>query len=211
MKIFEIINIDSILGETMATDKLTQAVLDKRKEQFLDYVLAMLHRLVTSKGDQRSLGSYAFDIAKSVQGVSGKELERLYIEKYGVSENNNDTEITQAMLNKLESYLDQIFKNVGIDVEFTRHFLDRVNDSRNKQQITLKELALLFKDAYLKYGKKIAQMGPAAQAVIKDMRSDVNVPFVLNWDESNNELDLVAKTVMRKKNFHTPDIELPIS
>jgi hypothetical protein len=54
-------------------------------------------------------------------------------------------------------------------------------------------------------------MGPDAEAVIKDMRSDVNLPFVLNWDNNNKELDLVAKTVMRKKNFHTPDTELPLN
>lgn len=119
-------------------------------------------------------------------------------------------EITQAMLDALETHLDKMFSAVGIDVEFTRHFLDRVNDERNKKPITLKELALLFRDAYIKYGKKIAQMGPDAEAVIKDMRSDVNLPFVLNWDNRNQELDLVAKTVMRKKNFMTPDPELPV-
>jgi len=120
------------------------------------------------------------------------------------------TAITTAMLNKLEEYLDQLFSKLGMDVQFTSHFLDRANDARNKTQITLKELAILFKDAYIKYGKRIAQMGPDAEAVIKDMRSDINVPFVLNWDSRNKELDLVAKTVMRKKNFSTPDQELPL-
>jgi len=120
------------------------------------------------------------------------------------------TAITTAMLNKLEEYLDQLFSKLGMDVQFTTHFLDRANDARNKTQITLKELAILFKDAYIKYGKRIAQMGPDAEAVIKDMRSDINVPFVLNWDSRNKELDLVAKTVMRKKNFSTPDQELPL-
>ena len=51
-------------------------------------------------------------------------------------------------------------------------------------------------------------MNPSAQAVIKDMQSDINLPFVLQWDSVNNELDLIAKTVMRKKNFTTPDQEL---
>jgi hypothetical protein len=120
------------------------------------------------------------------------------------------TAITTAMLNKLEEYLDQLFSKLGMDVQFTTHFLDRANDARNKTQITLKELAILFKDAYIKYGKRIAQMGPDAEAVIKDMRSDINVPFVLNWDSYNKELDLVAKTVMRKKNFSTPDQELQL-
>jgi len=115
------------------------------------------------------------------------------------------------MLDILGKHLDRLFAAVGIDVEFTRHFLDRVNDRRNKQPITLKELAILFKDAYNKYGKRIAQMGPDAEAVIKDMRSDVNVPFALDWDSNKQELDLIAKTVMRKKDFRTSNPELPLN
>ena len=44
--------------------------------------------------------------------------------------------ITQKQLNAIESYADRLFRAVDIDVEFTRHFIDRVNDSRNKKQIT---------------------------------------------------------------------------
>ena len=91
-------------------------------------------------------------------------------------------EITQAQLNALENALDKIFSKVGIDVEFTRHFVDRVNDERNMTQITLRELGQLFAKTYQKYGKPIAQMGPDAEAVLKDMASDVNVPFALEWN-----------------------------
>ncbi len=118
--------------------------------------------------------------------------------------------ITDMDLKKLEFYADKIFRNLGIDVEFTRHFLDRANDQRNVRQITLPELAVLFRDEYSKWGKKIAQLGPDAEAVMKDMRSDINIPFALNWDSRNQELDLVAKTVMRKKNFRTPNPEFPV-
>ena len=83
-------------------------------------------------------------------------------------------EITKSDLDQLEKYADRLF-GVGIDVEFTRHFLDRVNDERNKKQITTAELTRLFKQSFKKYGKKIAQLG---------------------------ELELVAKTIMRKKDFN---------
>ena len=43
-------------------------------------------------------------------------------------------------------------------------------------------------------------MGDDAQAVIHDMQTDIN-PFVL-YDDRNKELDLVAKTIMRKKDFN---------
>jgi len=119
-------------------------------------------------------------------------------------------EITKAHLNAIEKYADKLFNKVGIDVEFTRHFLDRVNDARNKKQITNAELVRLFKQTYAKYGKKIAKLGPDAEAVLNDIRTDVNMPFVLKWDAKNNELDMVAKTVMRKKDFKTPDQKLVI-
>lgn len=213
MKLSELLNISfPELEEAMSKDELEDLIKKRQKTAFIDAMLKAMHRLVMSKGNERSIGSYAFDIGRSFGGIPPKEIERLYRDKYMTeAEAERPTAVTQAMLDKLEFYLDQLFGKLGMDVEFTRHFLDRVNDPRNKEQITLKELAILFKDAYTKYGKKIAQMGPDAEAVIKDMRSDVNVPFVLNWDNSNKELDLVAKTVMRKKNFQTPDPELPLN
>ena len=50
--------------------------------------------------------------------------------------------VTQGDLQKLEDYADRLFSRVGIDVAFTRHFLDRVNDERNPKQITVGELIL---------------------------------------------------------------------
>ena len=118
----------------------------------------------------------------------------------------SEQEITKSDLDGVEKYADRLYKSVGIDVEFTRHFLDRVNDARNKKQITVAELIRLFKQSYKKYGKKIAKLGPDAEAVINDMQTDVNMPFVLKWD--GKELELVAKTVMRKPDFKTPDTKL---
>ena len=43
-----------------------------------------------------------------------------------------EQELTKQDLDSIEKYADRLYKSVGIDVEFTRHFLDRVNDARNK-------------------------------------------------------------------------------
>jgi len=104
-----------------------------------------------------------------------------------------DKGLTQSELDQLEVFADRLFAKVGIDVEFTRHFLDRVNDERNVKQITASELTRLFKQEYKRWGKPIAQMGPDAEAVLKDLATDVNIPFALRWDSANNELDLIAK------------------
>ena len=52
------------------------------------------------------------------------------------------------------------YMHIGVDVEFTRHFMQRVNDPRNKKQITPAELTRLFKQSYKKYGKMITKLGP---------------------------------------------------
>lgn len=121
-----------------------------------------------------------------------------------------DSEVTQRQLDSLEQVLDRVFAQLGIDVEFTRHFLDRVNDERNVRQITITELAQLFKKEFVKWGKPIAQLGPDAEAVMKDLATDINIPFALNWNKATGMLELVAKTVMRKKNFSTPNKEFPV-
>lgn len=117
-----------------------------------------------------------------------------------------DAQLTRRDLDAVEKYADRLYAASGIDVEFTRHFLDRVNDARNKKQITMAELIRMFKQSYKKYGKKIAALGPDAEAVLNDMQTDINMPFVLKWD--GKELDLVAKTVMRKTNFATSNPKL---
>ena len=118
-------------------------------------------------------------------------------------------DITLSDLKEIERYADKLFAAVGIDVEFTKHFHDRANDPRNDKPITTAELLGIFKRTYKKYGKRIRKLNPGAQGVIKDMRADINMPFVINIDK-NGMLDLVAKTVMRKKNFKTSNMELPI-
>jgi hypothetical protein len=116
-------------------------------------------------------------------------------------------QVKKSDLDQIEKYADRIFAAVGIDVEFTRHFLDRVNDARNIKQITPSELTRLFKQSFKKYGKKISKLGDDAQAVINDMKTNINMPFVLNKTRGG-ELELVAKTVMRKKNFSTSNTKL---
>lgn len=121
-------------------------------------------------------------------------------------------EITYEQLKSISNYADRLFKAAGLDVVFTRHFLDRVNDPRNYKPIKAQELLTLFNKAYkqLDKGKKISRLGPDAEAVLKDMEKDINMPFVLKWDPIANELDLVFKTVMRKRNFMTSNPTLKV-
>ena len=111
--------------------------------------------------------------------------------------------ITQRDLQTLKIYVDKFFKSLGIDVTFTRHFLDQANLDRNKPDITPEELKRLFRELYKQHGKEVKKLPTATQAVVKDMVTDINMPFVFEWDPKNNEFDLVAKTIQRKGNFMT--------
>ena len=114
--------------------------------------------------------------------------------------------LTSKDLDTVEKYADKLYKSLGVDIEFTRHFLDRVNDTRNIKQITVAELIRLFKQSYKKYGKQIPKLGNDAQAVLNDIKTDINMPFVLKWD--GKEFELIAKTIMRKKDFKTSNKKL---
>ena len=118
--------------------------------------------------------------------------------------------VTQSELDLVEDYADRLFKELGLDVEFSKHFRERVNDPRNLKPITPAELIGLFKRAYLKSGKRISEMPPSAEAVIHPMRTDINTPFVVEFDTRSRELDLVMKTIMRKRGFQTTNDKIVI-
>ena len=108
-------------------------------------------------------------------------------------------DVSQSELNQVEKYLDKVWAKVGIDVEFTRHFMERVNDARNIKPISPAELIKIYRQIYKKYGKPISRLTSGVNILLKDMSTDINVPVVLRWN--GKELEMIAKTIMRKKNF----------
>lgn len=116
-------------------------------------------------------------------------------------------EVTPTELTQVESFADRLWAKLGIDVEFTRHFIDRVNDERNGKPISAAELIRLFKREYEMYGKAIRQLDDRDEAVLKDLTTQLNLPFIIKGDDNKT---LVAKTIMRKPNFHSPDPEFAV-
>ena len=113
-------------------------------------------------------------------------------------------DVSQKQLNDLEKFADRLLAKFGVDVEFTRHFADRMNDARNKPAVTVAELQRIFKKIAKNKAKNIRQ-NPDSEAVIKDMQTDLNLPIVINYDKNKDEFEVVNKTIMRKKNFGTSD------
>jgi hypothetical protein len=120
-------------------------------------------------------------------------------------------EVTRADLAEVERFADALWGKLGIDIKFTHHFMDRLNDTRNGRQISVAELIRLFKKEYEKYGKQISKIPGEGEAVLKDLLTSVNLPFIVRygWKPGDDKI-LMAKTIMRKQNFHTPDPEYVI-
>jgi hypothetical protein len=113
-------------------------------------------------------------------------------------------EVTQTQIKDLEKFADRILAKFNVDVEFTRHFADRMNDDRNKPAITIPELQRFFKKIAKNKAKDIKQIGDS-EAVLKDIQADLNLPVVISFDRDKEEFEVVNKTIMRKKDFKTPN------
>lgn len=111
--------------------------------------------------------------------------------------------MTRKDLKSLEIVLDRLFKTLNIDIEFTNHFFKRINDRRNKKPITFEELQDFYNKTYKKYSRMLTHLPDNTEAVLHDIQSDLNIPFHLKIDNKRHMIDLIGKTVMRKKNFKT--------
>jgi len=110
--------------------------------------------------------------------------------------------VTQQQIDDLEKFADRILAKYDIDIEFTRHFVDRVNDDRNNPDIAISELQKLFKKIQKHKGEEIKKM-KGHEVVLKDTQKNLNLPVVVKY--KNGEFEVTTKTIMRKANFKTPD------
>lgn len=103
----------------------------------------------------------------------------------------------------LEKFADQLLDKFGLDIEFTKHFGERMGDDRNKPCIKMEELKDLFRKISEDKGKKV-KIKNVKEAVLVDMQRKLNIPFVIKRTP-NGDFELTLKTIMRKKGFKTPD------
>lgn len=108
--------------------------------------------------------------------------------------------ILSTDLDDIDDYADK--KLSPLDIKFTDHFFDRVNDPRNGKEITDQELISFF-DRLSKYKDKFIDfLNKYKEIVTSDKFTKINIPFVKTANS------IIAKTIMRKPNFNTPDVKL---
>jgi hypothetical protein len=114
-----------------------------------------------------------------------------------------EEKVSSSQITGLERFADKLLGKYGIDVEFTRHFADRMNDARNNPDIKVAELQKFFKKVHKAKGNKIKSIEDM-QAVLKDLPSDLNMPVVIR-PKGDDDIQITLKTIMRKKDFKTPN------
>ena len=121
-----------------------------------------------------------------------------------------ETEVTKAQLEQLEKTLDDLFKDLNVDVEFSRHFHDRLNDERNNKQITIGELRNIYNDLYKRHKPKLKTAKEGIEKLIKSINTHINIPVVFKYNRASGMIEMLAKTVMRKRGFKSSTIALTV-
>ena len=111
------------------------------------------------------------------------------------------SEIPMDDLQQLDKFADKQMN--PIDVVLTgKHFLERLVDKRNDKPISAAELTGFFKRLARKKTEFVEFLKKYGEIVAKDNRTKINIPFMQKANKA------IAKTIMRKDDFKTPDPEL---
>jgi len=104
-----------------------------------------------------------------------------------------------AEVQQLEVELDKLMRSVGLDVEFSRHFIERLLG--RDRSITGQEVIASFDKLKRKYKQKLLKYKktPGHRAILKDFDSELNVIFGVQASRNKDKLpELVNITIMRK-------------
>jgi hypothetical protein len=147
-------------------------------------------------------GRKLLDIVNQYGKVKRSELGEAF--EYILEDDEVCDIVSPQHMKEFEKFVDRMFTKFNMDFDFTKHFRERMSDDRNRPCISMKELADVIKKIYQGQGKSIKGVA-GAEAVIKDMQSDLNIPVAVEYNPKEDEFRVAMKTIMRKRNFSTPN------
>tara|TARA_R110001592_G_scaffold87117_3_gene257218 strand:- start:3679 stop:4446 length:768 start_codon:yes stop_codon:yes gene_type:complete len=135
--------------------------------------------------------------------IDGKSITKSgKVIKLGFHPELKNEDMSMGDLQKIDTYADS---KMGVDVVLTgKHFFDRLNDPRNKKDISEAELIGFFKRLSKNKKKFIEFLNKYKQIVATDTRTNINIPFMKRANK------VIAKTVMRKSDFKTSNLKFNI-
>lgn len=179
----DIKNPDKIPGG-MAKGKSLQDIVNKHKKSY-KYLKNQLKKGIKIELEHTTSKKVALEIA----------LDHLWEDPQYYIKLSKIEEMSKSNLQAVEDYADSQLN--PIDVEFTNHFFDRLNDPRNIKPISVAELVGFFKRLSKNKKELISFLSKYKEIVAKDTQTNINIPLV------NNVNKIIAKTIMRKSNFQT--------
>jgi len=168
----------------------------KQKLYFVSYV--------GNAGTQNIFTEIYFDVYGN-KCKNATTLDGRCIDKYHPSPTIREplSEIPMGDLKQIDTFADK--KLNPVDVVLTdKHFFDRLNDPRNDKEISKAELIGFFKRLSKKKKEFLSFLDKYNQVVASDDRTNINIPFMKQANK------VIAKTVMRKKDFKTQNQKVSI-
>ena len=168
---------------------------NKWKKHVMNMLKSLGWEVVQSKQQERLTKKLSVDSAKSIKNQPVKDRTK-GVQKAIDLEESLMNEIPYSDLKKIDNYADSQLNPV--DVVLTgRHFFDRLQDPRNKKEISQAELIGFFKRLSKKKKDFLEFIKKYDQIVAKDNRTKLNIPFMKQANK------VIAKTIMRKDDFKT--------
>ena len=101
----------------------------------------------------------------------------------------------------LEKILDDMFEDLGIDINFTRHFKERVIE----RGLTEEDIIELMKKIYDTHGDEVADLGKDENRVFTHLRRLVDIAAINKGYGEDYLKDLVLKTAYKRNSLREPE------
>jgi hypothetical protein len=137
----------------------------------------------------------------------------IIVQSYQLKEAKGIGTITWSQLKRIEDHTNQLWNTIGFKLDIPVHFFKKINVARNTPNITVKELRDLFDKSSRQLGNKLSEFADKSirkEAVIFDSETNINVPVAIKWNNTLDMFELIAKTVKRKKDYHTSNTKFVV-
>lgn len=112
------------------------------------------------------------------------------------------TEMSVSQVHVLSQKLDKMFAPFGVEVIFTRHVTnDRLLTGQREGGVTADEIIGVFQRFIARYKDRFGKK--EWEAVIKDVRTKLNLPVIYKKDALEGDFDMIIKSIMKKRDFRS--------
>ena len=189
------------------------------KDDFYDFIK---RTRALRKGDYTNIQAKKITTADAVSGTKARkallakdketfiqfipnipEVDEIWDMLTDATRRNVEEDFDQQDVEDLDNLADRELNPIDIDLS-GNHFFDRLNDPRNKPEIDYLELENFFTKLGDNRKEFIDFLNKYKSVVATDTDTDINIPFMKMANKA------IAKTIMRKRNFQTPNVKVEL-